>query len=71
MTMTYDTFGFTEQQILIRDSILKLVDKVYPPEKIRRDEEAAAFPFKATKAIAEAGWYGLPIAEQYGGMGAG
>ena len=69
--MTYDTFGFTEQQILIRDSILKLVDKVYPPEKIRRDEEAAAFPFKATKAIAEAGWYGLPIAEQYGGMGAG
>jgi len=67
----YDTFGFTEQQVMIRDSVLKLVDKVYPPEKIRRDEASSSFPFEATKALAEAGWYGLPIAEQYGGSGAG
>jgi len=69
--MSYDTFGFTEHQVAIRDNILKLVDKVYPPEKIRQDEEASAFPFAATKALAEAGWYGLPISEAYGGAGAG
>jgi alkylation response protein AidB-like acyl-CoA dehydrogenase len=69
--MTYDTFGFTEQQVLMRDGILKLVDKVYPPEKIRHDEATSSFPFEATRALADAGWYGLPIAEEYGGTAAG
>ncbi len=56
---------------MIRDSVLKLVDRVYPPEKMRKDEETSSFPFAATKALADAGWYGLPIDEKYGGSGAG
>lgn len=65
----YETFGFTEHQVLIRDSILKLVDAVYPPEKMRLDEAESRFPFEATRALAEAGWYGLPIATEFGGAG--
>jgi len=67
----YETFGFTEHQVLIRDSILKLVDAVYPPEKIRADEAASAYPVEATKALAAAGWYGLPIDTEYGGAAGG
>lgn len=67
----YDTFGFSDQQVMIRDSVIKLIDRVYTPEKVHRDEDASAFPFEATAALAEAGWYGLPIDAAYGGAGGG
>ena len=68
--MPYKTFNFTEEQILMRDSILGLLRRVLPPEKMLELDKASAFPAEAFQAIAADGWLGLPIAEEYGGAGA-
>lgn len=69
--MPYKTFGFTEEQILMRDSVLGLLDRVLPPEKITELENNDAYPLEAFRALADAGWLTLPFDEKYGGMGAG
>lgn len=68
--MPYKTFGFTEEQVMMRDSVLGLLNRVLPPEKIREQEAADAYPFEAYEALAEAGWLGLPFAEAHGGAAA-
>ena len=68
--MPYKTFNFTEEQILMRDSILGLLGRVLPGEKMLELDKASAFPSEAFQAIAADGWLGLPIATQYGGAGA-
>ena len=42
--MTYKTFGFCEEQVLMRDSLLGLLGRVLPDEKIRTLESAGAAP---------------------------
>ena len=68
--MPYKTFGFSEEQILMRDSILGLLRRVFPAEKMLEMDKASAFPEAAFRAVAADGWLGLPIAEEYGGAGA-
>ena len=68
--MPYRTFGFTQEQILMRDSILGLLGRVLPAEKMLELDKASAFPADAFRAIAADGWLGLPIAAEYGGAGA-
>ena len=68
--MPYKTFGFTEEQILMRDSILGLLGRVVPAEKMLELDKESEFPEEAFQAMATAGWLGLPIAEEYGGTGA-
>jgi alkylation response protein AidB-like acyl-CoA dehydrogenase len=68
--MPYKTFDFTEEQILMRDSILGLLGRVLPAEKMLELDKASAFPADAFQAIAADGWLGLPIATEYGGAGA-
>lgn len=63
----WSTFGFTEQQRLIRDSVLDLLERVLPATKIRQLDAAGEFPREAYAALANAGWMGLPYAEAYGG----
>jgi len=63
------TFGFSAEQTLMRDSVLGLLRKVLPPEKIRALDRAREFPFEAYQALADAGWMGLLYAPEYGGMG--
>jgi len=69
MTDALLTFGFTEEQKLMRESVLRLLGRVLPPEKIRALDKAGAFPFEAYKALAEDGWMGILYPEDYGGMG--
>jgi len=69
--MPYKTFGFTEEQILMRDSVLGLLERVLSPEKIASQDKASQYPHESFKALAEAGWLTLPFDEAYGGMGAG
>ena len=69
--MPYKTFGFTEEQILMRDSVLGLLERVLPPEKISAQDKASEYPHESFKALADAGWLTLPFDEAYGGMGAG
>ncbi|MDA1098225.1 MAG: acyl-CoA/acyl-ACP dehydrogenase [Proteobacteria bacterium] len=68
--MPYKTFGFTQEQILMRDSILGLLGRVLPAEKMLELDKASAFPAAAFEAIAADGWLGLPIGSEYGGAGA-
>lgn len=69
--MPYKTFGFTEDQILMRDNVLGLLNRVLPQEKIAELESNSEYPLEAFRALAEAGWLTLPFDEKYGGMGAG
>ena len=68
--MPYKTFGFTEEQILIRDGILGLLCRVIPAEKMLDLDKESEFPEEAFQAMAKAGWLGLPVAEEFGGTGA-
>ena len=65
--MPYKTFGFTEEQILMRDSILGLLGRVLPDEMKLELDKTSTFPEAAFKAIAADGWLGLPIEAEYGG----
>lgn len=62
-------FGFTPEQKMMRESLLKLAQKELPPDEIRRLDEEAGWPTQAYQALAKAGWLGLPYPEEYGGMG--
>lgn len=65
--MTYKTFGFTEDQILMRDNVLRLLERVFPGEAIRDHESRSAYPQDAFAELARAGWLALPFEEKYGG----
>ncbi len=68
--MSYKSFDFTPEQILMRDSILGLLGRVLPAEKMLELDKASAFPDEAFRAVAADGWLGLPIGSEYGGAGA-
>ncbi len=63
------TFGLTDEQRLMQASVLELLARVLPREKIRELDRTGTFPFEAFDALAQAGWMGLPYPEAYGGMG--
>jgi alkylation response protein AidB-like acyl-CoA dehydrogenase len=69
MTSLNADFGMTEDQKMIRDSVLPLLARVLPREKIHALDEASEFPFEAYAALAKAGWMGLPYSATYGGSG--
>lgn len=62
-------FGLTEEQIMMRESVQGLLERVLPREKIKEMDEAHEFPFEAYQAMADAGWMGLLYSEEYGGIG--
>ena len=65
----WNTFGMTEQQCMIRDSVLDLLQAKLPTEKIRELDRAGEFPLDAYQSLADAGWMSLPFAEAQGGSG--
>jgi alkylation response protein AidB-like acyl-CoA dehydrogenase len=68
--LPYKTFGFTDEQVLMRDNVLALLARVLPPEKVRALDERSEFPQEAFEALAEAGWLALPFPEELGGVNA-
>ncbi|RJG03289.1 acyl-CoA dehydrogenase family protein [Noviherbaspirillum sedimenti] len=63
-------FEFTDEQQAIRDAVAdvaKRFDDHYWSEKEDKEE----FPFEFHRAMAEAGWLGITMPEQYGGAGLG
>jgi alkylation response protein AidB-like acyl-CoA dehydrogenase len=68
--MPYSTFNFTEQQVLMRNSVLGLMERVLPPETIAELDRESQFPREAYKALAENGWLTLPYDKAHGGMDA-
>lgn len=68
--MLYKTFGFTEEQVMMRDSVLGTLNRVLPEAKILDLEANSEYPAEAFAALAEAGWLALPFEEQCGGAAA-
>ena len=53
--MPYKSFGFTDHQLMIRDTIIGLMERELPPEKIEALEKASAYPEEAFEVLAEEG----------------
>jgi alkylation response protein AidB-like acyl-CoA dehydrogenase len=65
-------FGFTEEQELLRDEVRKFLDDTCPMAEVRRIAESAdGFSPELWKRMAELGWLGLTLPEEYGGAGLG
>lgn len=69
MSELWNTFGFTDEQRLMRESVLDLLGRVLPPQAIRELDARGEFPREAYAALADAGWMGLPFREEFGGSG--
>lgn len=62
-------FGLTDEQAIMRKSVLALLERVLPASRIAELDEKSTFPFEAYQALAEAGWMGLPFPAELGGLG--
>ncbi|WP_323039388.1 acyl-CoA dehydrogenase family protein [Gemmobacter sp.] len=62
-------FELTDQQKLMRDSLRTFLTGECLPEYVRACDEDERFPFELYDKLAAEGWLGLPIPEEYGGMG--
>ena len=62
-------FELSDEQRLMRDSLRAFLTKECPIEYVRACDEEERFPFELYEKLAAAGWLGLPIPEEYGGMG--
>jgi alkylation response protein AidB-like acyl-CoA dehydrogenase len=69
--MPYKTFGFTSDQLLMRDNVLKLLARIMPADKIEEHERNDAYPEEAFQALAKDGYLALPFDEKFGGANAG
>ena len=61
-------FGFTPEQKMMRESLLKLARTELPEEKIRIMDDEGGWPKQAYDAMARDGWLGLIYPEEYGGL---
>lgn len=62
-------FEETPEQQEFRRSIRNLIDNEFPKNWCRDLEESKEFPWELHKKLAEFGFYGVGIEEQYGGQG--
>ena len=63
-------FELSEEQLLIRESVVKLCADFPDDYWLKKDTEHE-FPWDFYEAMAEAGWLGIAIPEAYGGSGRG
>lgn len=62
-------FEISDQQRLMRDNLRTFLTKECPIEYVRSCDEEERFPIELYEKLAAEGWLGLPIPEEYGGMG--
>ena len=63
-------FELSEEQLLIRESVVKLCAD-FPDDYWSKKDAEHEFPWDFYEAMAEAGWLGIAIPEAYGGSGRG
>lgn len=63
-------FRFTDEQQLWHDTLHTFMEREVGREYIRKHDESREFPDEAYQKIADRGWLGLLIPEQYGGLAA-
>lgn len=69
MSADTTTFGMTDLQRMMVESLPPLLQDVMPWHKTRELDERAEFPREAYAALAQAGWMGLPYPTEVGGAG--
>lgn len=62
-------FNFTEEQEMLRDSVVKLMAKHAPPEALRKWDREKVYPEDLYQEWAKAGLLRLPFPENVGGLG--
>ncbi|RZJ29684.1 MAG: acyl-CoA dehydrogenase [Flavobacterium sp.] len=62
---------FTEEQIMMRDTVRDFVDKEIWPNKNRFENKDYAFTEECMKKVGELGLLGVAVPEAYGGLGMG
>lgn len=65
-----ETVQLTEQQRLVRDNIRDICDS-YGDEYWRQQDAEATYPQEFVDKLAEYGWLGILVPEEYGGAGMG
>ena len=68
--MPYSTFGFAEEQVMVRDSVPKPCEDAYPLKEIEHSDDNCLYPEKGYRALAAAGWLAYPFSEEFGGSNA-
>jgi alkylation response protein AidB-like acyl-CoA dehydrogenase len=61
--------NFTHEQLMLRETARKLMQRVATPEYIRKLDRERLYPYELYEAWAEAGLFRLPFPEEYGGLG--
>lgn len=61
-------FRFTDEQQMWHETVHAFMEREVGIEYIRKHDEAREFPEEAYQKIADRGWLGLLIPEQYGGL---
>jgi acyl-CoA dehydrogenase len=64
------TFALTREQLEIREAVARLCQRFGDDYWLTKDTEAS-FPYEFHRAMAEGGWLGVAMPEQYGGSGLG
>jgi alkylation response protein AidB-like acyl-CoA dehydrogenase len=62
-------FAFTDEQMLLRETVRKLMDTHAPPEYIRRLDAEQGYPYELYEKWVEAGLLSMPFPEEYDGLG--
>ena len=63
-------FAFTEDQLAIKENVARLCAQFDDKYWLKKDKEGG-FPNDFYKAMADAGWLGIAMPEEYGGSGLG
>src|SRR6478609_2208546 len=63
-------FALTAEQLEIREAVARLCQRFADDYWLKKDTEGA-FPHEFHRAMAEAGWLGVAMPEEYGGSGLG
>jgi alkylation response protein AidB-like acyl-CoA dehydrogenase len=61
--------NFTHEQLMLRETARKLMQRVATPDYIRKLDRERLYPYELYEAWAEAGLFRLPFPEEYGGLG--
>src|SRR2546423_15712738 len=64
------SFALTAEQLEIREAVARLCQRFGADYWLKKDSEGG-FPHEFHRAMAEAGWLGVPMPEAYGGSGLG
>jgi acyl-CoA dehydrogenase len=62
-------FDFSEEQLMLQDSVRRFCEKELPKDVVRKSDENEELPLRIWPKMAELGWLGIALPEEYGGTG--